>query len=90
MKDLRNKLKMPKAKKPEVEADVAELEIEMAEMPEGEMSEEEMKMPEAAPELESISDEDLLAEVKKRGLDLSEDMPEGELEMEVSDAEEEA
>lgn len=63
------KLKMP----PREEMDMSELEFSKEESPEYEAEEamegeEKEEAPEAMSELESVSDEDLLAEVKKRGL----------------------
>lgn len=58
-----SKLAMPKAKSPEMEAD--ELDMLMAE---DAPAEEGMEMSEEASMLETVSDEELMAELKKRGL----------------------
>lgn len=81
------KMKMPKRE----EIDMAELDMEEmpgGEMPEGDMSEEEMPV-EAGP-LADVSDEELMAEMKKRGLTSKleeEDAMMGEGEMEMEDEE---
>lgn len=74
------KLKMPESKKmdmSELESDAGEMEFAGDEAPSDEKSEEfaaeeDMEFPEEKPagagDLEALSDEDLLAEVKKRGL----------------------
>ena len=81
MRDLKSKMKMPKKKGPEMEAelDLDMLGDELMAEESPEMSEEDtmmadMESPEEMPsELEAIADEDLIAEMKKRGLSLPEE-----------------
>lgn len=84
------KLAMPKREEMDIsELDMAaEGEMPEGEMPEGDMGEEEMPV-EAGP-LADVSDEELMAELKKRGLSSKleeEDAMMGEDEMEMEDEE---
>ncbi len=78
-----SKLKMPMKKDPEEEMDLAELDAEDEELPELDEDlamegEEDVAMDEEMSPAAALSDEELLAEIKKRGIEKDLDAPAGE------------